>query len=83
MLQKRNMPTSREAGVHSVAAYRTVRMYAQAVEARAHAHWADRTQKPDNSNLFKHKKYGKHAQTERMRRHGQGMGHVGTKGCRM
>jgi len=50
------------------------------LEARVHAHRADRTQKSDNSNLFKHKKYGKHAQTERSRRHGQGMGHAGTKG---
>jgi len=51
------------------------------VEARTHAHQVDRTQKSYNSNLFKHKKYGKHAPTERLRRHGQGMGHAGTKGC--
>ena len=50
------------------------------LEARVHAHLADRTQKSDNSDLFKHKKYGKHAQTERSHRHGQGMGHAGTKG---
>jgi len=50
------------------------------LEARVHAYRADRTQKSDNSDLFKHKKYGKHAQTESSHRHGQGMGHAGTKG---
>ena len=50
------------------------------LEARVHAHQADRTQKSENSNLCKHNKYGKHAQTERSHRHGQGMGHVGMKG---
>ena len=49
------------------------------VEARTHAHRADRTQKPDTSKVFKHKKYGKHAQTEILRRHGQGLGHAVTK----
>ena len=39
----------------------------------------DRTPKSENSNLYKHNKYGKHAQTERSHRHGQGTGHAGTK----
>ena len=50
------------------------------LEARVHAHRADRTQDSENSNLCKHNKYGKHAQTERLHRHGQGMEHEGTKG---
>ena len=45
------------------------------LEARVHAHRADRTQKSEDSNLFKHSKYGKHAQTERSHRHGHGMEH--------
>jgi len=58
---------------HSVHAFTSL-------EARVHAHQSDSTQKSKNSNLFKHNKYGKHAQIERSHRHGQGMGHAGTKG---
>ena len=50
------------------------------LEVRVHAHRADRTQKSENSNLYKHNKYGKHAQTERSYRHRQDMGHAGMKG---
>ena len=49
-------------------------------EARVHAHQADHTQKSENPNVCKHNKHGKHAQTERSHRHGQGSGHAGTKG---
>ena len=49
------------------------------LDARVHAHQADCTQKAENSNLCKHNKPGKHAQTERSHRHGQGMGHAGAK----
>jgi len=49
------------------------------LEARVHAHRADRTQKSETSNVFKHHKHGKHAQTERSHRHGQGSGHASTK----
>jgi len=58
---------------HSAHAYTSL-------EARVHAHRAGRTQKSENSNLFEHNKYGKHAQTERSHRHGQGIGHAATKG---
>jgi len=50
------------------------------LEARVHAHRADRTQKSENSNHYKRNKHGKHAQTGRSHRHGQGMGYAGTKG---
>ena len=50
------------------------------LDSRVHAHQADHTQKSESSNVFKHNKHCKHAQTERSHRHGQGSGHVRTKG---
>jgi len=50
------------------------------LRAHVHAHRADCTQESENSNLCIHNKYGKHAQTERSHRPGQGKGHAGTKG---
>jgi len=42
------------------------------LEVRVHTHQADRTQKSENLDQCKDNKHGKHAQTERSRRHGQG-----------
>ena len=50
------------------------------LEARVLDHQVDHTLKSETSHVFKHHKHGKHAQTERSHRHGQGSGHAGTKG---